>query len=427
MSWSVKIENLGKTYRRGEVRAMSDNFRESVGHFVKQQFRAFSLGGRTGGDAGDEDRQEFWAIRGINMEVEAGKAFGVIGRNGAGKSTLLKILARITQPTTGTVRYRGRVAALLEVGTGFHRELTGRENIYLNGAILGMRRAEVTRKLDEIIEFSGVGPFVDTPVKFYSSGMGVRLAFAVAAHLEADILLMDEVLAVGDIAFQSRCLGKMESVVQRGRTVLFVSHNMQAIRQLCTRAVCLDGGGVVDEGTSDEVVDRYVQRMTQGGAAPDHERLIAGFPPDPAFRLKTISILQDGSGGTNVASGKPLTIRIEYDVLMETPGLHVYIMLYDSEGLLIFESLHNGDSDQPPVVRPGSYVSSATVPANLLAPRFYDLRVNASIHNVRNCIPEPLCYALHVWPSGPVNRAYPGYRTAGRLAPAIEWSTESRT
>jgi lipopolysaccharide transport system ATP-binding protein len=263
MDWAIKIEKLGKKYRRGGMAAPSSNLRETLVHLARQTATKLNplrllQGKRAEHRSGKRDALEFWALKDVSFEVEEGQILGVIGANGAGKSTLLKILSRITAPTAGTVRYRGRVASLLEVGTGFHRELTGRENIFLNGAILGMKRAEIRKRLHEIVAFSGVEKFLDTPVKFYSSGMYLRLAFSVAAHLEADILMIDEVLAVGDASFQEKCIGKMRDVTSHaGRTVVFVSHNMDAVQKLCNRVIFLQKGGVAYDGRATEAIERY--------------------------------------------------------------------------------------------------------------------------------------------------------------------------
>lgn len=268
MEAAIHIEGLGKLYRLGGRPPGSITLREEAGRWFRK------IGGGNSGAAqpsrpnhGSAPADHFWALRDVNLEIPKGEVVGIVGRNGAGKSTLLKILARITPPTTGKVRYRGRVGSLLEIGTGFHRELTGRENIFLNGSILGMRREEVAAKLDEIVAFAEVEQFLDTPVKFYSSGMYVRLAFAVAAHLDTDILLVDEVLAVGDVRFQKKSLGKMESAARaEGRTVLFVSHNMNAVQRLCSRGVFLEEGRVVRNGPAGEIVAAYLSACSSRSA-----------------------------------------------------------------------------------------------------------------------------------------------------------------
>ena len=253
----IEIKNIGKCYnitgRRHGYVALRDIITENLKHPIETLFR---IGKKI---IGTDRRETFWALRNVNLSVNRGEAIGIIGANGAGKSTLLKILSRITPPTEGEITLRGRVASLLEVGTGFHPELSGRENIFLNGAILGMKKKEIASKLDKIIEFSGIEQFIDTPVKHYSSGMYVRLAFSVAAHLEPDILFVDEVLAVGDAEFQRKCLGKMDEVTKtEGRTILFVSHNMDAISRLCTKTIFLDHGKIVAAGNTDEVIGKYL-------------------------------------------------------------------------------------------------------------------------------------------------------------------------
>jgi lipopolysaccharide transport system ATP-binding protein len=373
--------------------------------------------------------EEFWALKDVSFEVKEGEVVGIIGRNGAGKSTLLKILSRITEPTEGRVRIRGRVASLLEVGTGFHPELTGRENIYVNGAILGMTRREISGKFDEIVAFAETEKFLDTPVKRYSSGMYVRLAFAVAAHLEPEILIVDEVLAVGDVAFQRKCLGKMGEVSQNGRTVLFVSHNMQAIRSLCKKAIWLQNGQVCGMGDSRTIVEDYLTANTRYENNGDLEKLIAALPPDPNFRLRHVALEQDGLPATTVLSSKPLEVVIQFSMLKETAGLHVCVELLDSEGTLLLESINNGDAEDLPVVHEGNYVCRLVFPAEFLAPRHYEVSIKASIANVRACLAEPIRIHFDVEASGKFNRAYPGYVTPGKLAPLLEWKTEfaSRT
>src|SRR5579871_4692472 len=249
---AISIENLGKLYSIGHRKSANDGMRHAIEGALRHP-RAWLRRRRD-----EKVRQvDFWALRNVSFQIKRGEVVGIIGRNGAGKSTMLKLLSRITVPTEGRIRIHGRVASLLEVGTGFHPELTGRENVFLNGAILGMSRAEIVRKFDEIVEFSEIAEFLDTPVKRYSSGMYVRLAFAIAAHLEPEILIVDEVLAVGDAQFQQKCLGKMEDVGNRGRTVIFVSHNMSAVRRLCRTGIMLQSGMVAKKGTANEVCDAY--------------------------------------------------------------------------------------------------------------------------------------------------------------------------
>jgi len=283
---AISVENLSKRYMLRH-QSRHDTLRDALGAGVRGLWQRL----RSGGDTGQE-RDEFWALREVSFTVARGEVLGIIGRNGAGKSTLLKLLSRIVEPTTGRITLRGRVASLLEVGTGFHPELTGRENIFLNGAILGMRREEIRRKFDEIVSFAEVERFLDTPVKRYSSGMYVRLAFAVAAHLEPEILIVDEVLAVGDARFQAKCLGKMREVARNGaRTVLFVSHNLAAVRQLCGRALYLEDGRVVNVGSTSDVVSQYVESMRNVTAAPATSLEVL-----PGLVIHAVRVWCDGPG-----------------------------------------------------------------------------------------------------------------------------------
>jgi lipopolysaccharide transport system ATP-binding protein len=416
MSAAIEVRDLGKRYSiTARATAKYDTLRDTIAGFFRKPLRALRAAPET----------ELWALEAVSLDINEGETVGVIGRNGAGKSTFLKVLSRITEPSTGHAVIRGRVGSLLEVGTGFHPELSGRENIYLNGAILGMRRAETDRALDDIVAFAEIGRMLDTPVKHYSSGMYMRLAFAVAAHLEPEIMLVDEVLAVGDVAFQRKCLGKMGSVARTGRTVLFVSHNMQAVRQLCQRAIWLRDGRVVADGPSGEVVDAYLRDAPDTQGVEELSKTIATLPADPIFRMRDVAFLQSGQATLEVLNGEPFEVRIEYDVLEAAPGLHVCVELCDNEGALIFQSIHNGDSAELPVVPKGRHVSRATLPADFLAPTTYELRITGGIANVRTLFP-PLSVRIQVQASGRVNRAYPGYATPGKLAPLIPWVTETQ-
>lgn len=365
-----------------------------------------------------------WALKDVSFAIREGEAVGVIGQNGAGKSTLLKILSRITKPTRGHVRIRGRVGSLLEVGTGFHPELTGRENIFLNGAIIGMRKAEITSKFDEIVAFAEVEKFLDTPVKRYSSGMYVRLAFAVAAHLETEILVIDEVLAVGDVAFQRKCLGKMGDLSRSGRTVLFVSHNMQAVRSLCRQAIWLDQGQVKASGASSAVVEQYLDVASRNKQAGDLNSRLQAMPADSTFRMNYVSLEQDGVTASTILSGKPLELVLGYSVFRDTPGFHICVSLLDVEGTLLIETIHNGHCEEPPLVKAGDYVSRVSFPADFFAARTYEVGILPSIASVRNCWPKPLIIPFAVEAAGRVNQAYPGYATPAKLAPLFEWKTE---
>jgi lipopolysaccharide transport system ATP-binding protein len=302
----ISVEGISKCYRLGLAAKQHATFRDAIIGTLSAPLRRFQ-------ELSEEGTEEdtFWALRDLSFEVNRGEVLGIVGRNGAGKSTLLKILSRITEPTSGCVRLRGRVASLLEVGTGFHPELTGRENIYLNGSILGMRKQEITRKFDEIVAFAEIEKFLDTPVKRYSSGMYVRLAFAVAAHLEPEILIVDEVLAVGDVQFQKKCLGKMQEVATGGgRTVLFVSHNMAAVRSLCQTGILLEGGKLTLRGSSEEVVNRYITGMVDEGlkATNTFKRPSKRTPWMTAARL-----LCDGAPSAMVPMGSKLTLEVDFE------------------------------------------------------------------------------------------------------------------
>jgi len=293
---AIGIEHLSKKYVIGHDGRGDEGLRHRLERAVRNPFRR----GRVSSDSADT---EFWALRDVSFEINHGDVVGIIGRNGAGKSTLLKVLSRITEPTSGRVRIRGRIASLLEVGTGFHQDLTGRENIFLNGAILGMARTEIKRKFDEIVDFADVEQFLDTPVKRYSSGMYMRLAFAVAAHLEPEILIVDEVLAVGDQSFQKKCLGKMSDVSRSGRTVLFVSHNMGAVSMLCTRGVLLERGRKIEDGTAGQAIERYLQRAADGVGSYEAK------PNGKAVQVVSVSLPSLSPSGVHI-SGDALRVRI---------------------------------------------------------------------------------------------------------------------
>ena len=364
---AIRVSSLGKQYLIGKVQEGNRTFREALTDVFASPFRrAVSLmGGQAAADA--EQRKEFWALREASFEVKRGEVIGLVGRNGAGKSTLLKILTKITEPTTGRVEISGRVASLLEVGTGFHSELTGRENIYLNGAILGMTKKEINRQFDEIVAFSETKEFIDTPVKHYSSGMYLRLAFAVAAHLEPDILLVDEVLAVGDSRFQTKCLNKMQDIGKHGRTVVFVSHNMPAVMNLCSRAILLNDGFIQLDGPAYEVVSKY---MTGGfGITAVREWADPSAAPGGAIaRLRAVRV-RDGEG--NIAESvdirQPVSIQVEYDVLRSGHKLVPFIQVVNAEGVCAFETRDVHQTGSRPVRPSGRYLSAVTIPGNYLA------------------------------------------------------------
>jgi lipopolysaccharide transport system ATP-binding protein len=340
----IEARNLGKSYRIGRKEERRDTLRDVIVDLAKAPWRRLVKGGGAGPEI-------IWALDDVSFEVKSGEVLGIIGRNGAGKSTLLKILSRITAPTRGRVELRGRVGSLLEVGTGFHPELTGRENIYLNGAILGMSRKEIKARFDEIVDFAGIEKFMDTPVKRYSSGMYVRLAFAVAAHLEPEILLVDEVLAVGDAAFQKKCLGKMGSVIQEGRTVLFVSHNMAAVETLCQRVMLLDQGSVRSVGEARTVIGDYLAAANRPTAGNDGEWDLSGLPRAPGHRpiLRHLTMSDQAGRTTSVLRcGDDLTLRMDYDNQgMKLKGPRFIIRVMDSLGRPLFLLQNNFQQESP--------------------------------------------------------------------------------
>jgi lipopolysaccharide transport system ATP-binding protein len=356
MAVAIEAQELAKRYRIGQMQAAYGTLRDSMMRGV----------GRFTGRVEPHEPQEIWALHDVSFTVRQGEVLGVIGRNGAGKSTLLKVLTRITTPTSGRAVIRGRVGSLLEVGTGFSGELTGRENIFLNGSILGMKRREIQRKLPDIVEFSGIDTFIDTPVKRYSSGMYVRLAFSVAAHLEPEILLVDEVLAVGDAEFQQRCLGRMEDFSGTGRTVLFVSHNMQTINQLCERVIWLDGGTIVADGDPSDVVTRYLVHSSYTSEShalwPDDE----SAPGDDLARLLSARVVdEDGDTVDTIDVRDKVGIEIRYRVLRPGPPVFAKIRVHDRRDTIAFNAMDTSPHTDE-TATPGLFSATAWIPANLL-------------------------------------------------------------
>ncbi len=367
----------------------------------------------------------FWALKDISFSVQPGSIVGVVGRNGAGKSTLLKILSRITEPTSGHATLRGRVVSLLEVGTGFHQELTGRENIFLNGAILGMKRSEIAAKFDEIVDFAEVGKFIDTPVKRYSSGMFVRLAFAVAAHLEPEILLIDEVLAVGDAGFQKKCLGKMGEVAsQHGRTVFFVSHNMGAVRSLCEEAILIDAGRLTLRGKPEEVISRYLSSTAaEGGDGYDVAWTGADAPGTEEIALRRVRLTdREGVPLSIVTADRAVLVEITYEVKTRLRGMRCTMFLHTQEGEIAFGGTDH--LDQVETHEPGVYRTTATIPGRLFNRRSYHLHIGADIPGERTVLPEIDCLSFTVTGAGNQGSVFPE-TWPGAVCPAIEWKVEA--
>ncbi len=427
MNAAIRVEHLSKRYRIGatQARFRYGMFRELLMDVALTPVRLVrALRGQA--LRGSAAAAFIWALQDVSFEVEEGQVLGIIGRNGAGKSTLLKVLSRVTEPTRGLVMVRGRVGSLLEVGTGFHPELTGRENIYLNGAILGMKRSEIDRKFDEIVAFSEVEQFIDTPVKRYSSGMYLRLAFAVAAHLEPEILVVDEVLAVGDAEFQKKCLGKMGDVAQQGRTVLFVSHNMSAILRLTREAIVLHKGQIIKRAPSAEAVDFYLA----SGQAESGERLWQEeeIPPQAApFRPIALRV-RDARGrvADTVRSTEPVTIEWEYRLETALNGLRLGIYLSTMRGEYVFTSFDTDDArrfEQFGVRAAGHYFSRCTIPADFFNEGRYSLGVNASSFGVRRYFMDENALSFNVDISGAPGTQWAEPRP-GPVRPRLEWQIE---
>jgi len=375
MSTAISVEHLSKAYRLGTIGGgtLSGDLSRWWAQVRRKPDPTLKIGQEHHARRVGE---QFWALEDVNFDVQQGEVLGIIGRNGAGKSTMLKILSQVTAPTSGQIKVRGRIASLLEVGTGFHPELTGRENVFLNGAILGMTKAEIRRKFDEIVAFSECEDFIDTPVKRYSSGMYVRLAFAVAAHLEPEILVVDEVLAVGDAQFQSKCLGKMGEVSRGGRTVLFVSHNMGAVRRLCRRAVLLDGGRVSMVGECAEAIGQYLGLSNSTGIW----RRTAAPPAGSPVCLTEVSLAnKSGTLTSTLASTESFTLNITLDVSAPTPPMQVPVRITNHEGVVILTT-SNVDHTRTLVALPeGRHRYQVTVPGNFLSPGTYSLLVAAHV------------------------------------------------
>jgi len=415
---AIRVDNIGKQYRIGAPINQYSTLRESISEYLSLPWQKNrSLRGT---------REILWALRNVSFEVTQGQVLGIIGRNGAGKSTLLKILSRVTEPSEGLAEINGRVGSLLEVGTGFHPELTGRENIYLNGAILGMHRSEIDRKLDEIIDFSEVEQFIDTPIKRYSSGMYLRLAFAVAAHLEPEILVVDEVLAVGDAEFQRKCIGKMSDVALEGRTVLFVSHNMSAILRLTQETLVIEKGLLVLRALTPTAIDYYLSRgLSQEGKYYWKEEEIANA--EHPFRPIGIRILNNKNEICDtVRSIEPFRLEIEYTLDEPVTGLRIGIYLMTTRGEYVFTSFDTDDLElfeTYSIRTAGHYISRCDIPANLLNEGSYCVGVNASSYRVRRYFQDDQALTFSVDAAGATGMQWPEPRL-GLIRPRLNWEIE---
>jgi lipopolysaccharide transport system ATP-binding protein len=392
---AIRCEGLSKQYRIGKrerYKALRDTLTDALSAPFRAVRSAFNGHRQAGNGAGNHT---IWALNDVSFEIKHGEVVGIIGRNGAGKSTLLKILSRITEPTKGQAEIHGRVGSLLEVGTGFHPELTGRENVYLNGAILGIKKAEIERNFDQIVAFAEVEKFIDTPVKRYSSGMGVRLAFAVAAHLEPEVLLVDEVLAVGDIAFQKKCLNKMGDVAREGRTVLFVSHNMGAIKALCPLAILLEGGQVAGYGATVDIVQTYLQQYT----GLETEVSLKESKPHRRggnFRIERVAIMDsNGSPSAQIPFGCPFQVVLELTLERKVSGLHVGLGIATPDGTRV-TTTHHSDTIHITDFQDRRILFRCQFQPNLFIPGIYYLHVGAHAEDSlgTDYVPEALAFEV---------------------------------
>ena len=415
----IKVNHISKRYKLGQIQGYK-TIRESLSNLFQPK-KPSPLEGeaRWGGDY-------IWALKDVSFEVQPGEVVGIIGRNGAGKSTLLKILTRITEPTEGTAELKGRVSSLLEVGTGFHPELTGRENIYLNGAILGMRKAEISKKFDEIVAFAEVEKFIDTPVKRYSSGMYVRLAFAVAAHLEPEILLVDEVLAVGDAAFQKKCLGKMGDVAKGGRTILFVSHNMGAINQLCATTLWIDQGRIVELGPTNSIINKYLTDGNLGNAGEFRAHTVKDAPGNEKARLWRVSVKNDRNETTNLINAdSPVIIEIEYEIKTYLKNVRIAYRLIANDGTIVFTSSDTDPQGYGIDRKPGVYVSRGVLSGNFLNNGCYYVLVACSILGLEElfCVENIVNFTV-IQPPAEISEVIP-FNRLGVTRPVLNWKIYS--
>jgi lipopolysaccharide transport system ATP-binding protein len=420
---AIRVENLSKQYKIGVAYRRHDSLRDHLTHWGRSLFRRNGRGPSAG--AGSPENT-IWALKDVSFEVKHGEVVGIIGRNGAGKSTLLKILSRITEPTEGFADVHGRVGSLLEVGTGFHRDLTGRENVYLNGAIIGMKKAEIDRKFDEIVEFSEIAKFIDTPVKHYSSGMYVRLAFAVAVNLDPEILIIDEVLAVGDAGFQKKCLAKMEDATKQGRTVLFVSHNMVAVTNLCSRAIWFEKGRIVEAGDATSVVKNYVASMSETFEEKRDQvwNNPAKAPGNDLIRVRRINIRPESDTEQKLLDvNHPFRIEVEFQSFSPQNPLVVSIYFHTAEGTALFETVSLPLKGSWSPTSAGTYRSVCHIPAG----QFNDGSYIMGIHfwgSSESLYDRPKAAAFTVHDLEPRLFRYYG-KIHGVNRPALEWHTTS--
>lgn len=429
---SIIVENISKRYRIGLLEQRADTFAGTLFNYIKYPINNFRrLRSLTSfNDTNNNEETILWALKDVNFEVKEGEVLGIIGKNGAGKSTLLKILSRITLPTGGRAELRGRVSSLLEVGTGFHPELTGRENVYLNGTILGMSKKEINEKFDEIVDFSGIEKFIDTPVKRYSSGMGVRLAFSIAAHLEPEIMIIDEVLAVGDARFQEKCIGKIKNINKGGRTVLFVSHNMTTMSKLCVRAILLDGGRITAEGETEDVINKYLS-INENDCNCSKNWSLRDAPGDEFVRLLKVSINgSDGNLSSTFDVQDEIKLELEYKILKKTtsnmcPHFHVYDSLNNCIFVTVDENVSNFNGN----IREGNICRGiCSIPPNLLNEGTYYINVYVTTREIRKIhfeVEKALSFKIIdlMRPGGARGNIYTG-PIKGIIRPLLKWEKE---
>lgn len=417
---AIHADRISKRFRLGtlgEHQRLTEALSKSVQRWIYRSGNTTS------------ETKEFWALREVNFRIAQGEVVGIIGHNGAGKSTLLKILSRIVTPTSGRVGVRGRVGSLLEVGTGFHPELTGRENIFLNGAILGMKRSEIRQRFDQIVAFAEVEKFLDTPVKRYSSGMTVRLGFSVAAHMEPDVLIIDEVLSVGDQAFQNRCMGKASELGSQGRTILVVSHNLAAISNICTRAMLLDHGTVSVDGTPQQAIERYLQGMRADTGIAQWDS--ASAPGSHEIKLRSVAVRNAGTeqAANSVAIDQPIRIEITYDVLQDQIINAVQIQLKDENGVFVLSSGNAPSMSLSPdptfgtPIRRGTYTTTCELPANFLNDSRYVVSVLLGPELGKPSVACDSVLAFSVTDTGAMRKEFLGSWYGPVIRPRLGWET----
>lgn len=423
---AIKVENLSKCYRIGVKEKIHDTLLGGVASIVKSPLANLRNLRKLSRFKDDESEDVIWALRDVSFNVKRGEVLGVIGANGAGKSTLLKIISKITHPTSGRLVFKGRVSSLLEVGTGFHPELTGRENVFLNGAVLGMTRREIERKFDEIVAFAEVEKFIDTPVKRYSSGMGVRLAFAVAAHLEPEILLVDEVLAVGDAKFQKKSIGKMKDVTGKGRTVLFVSHNMLAVQNLCDQAILLDEGKLIEKGSADRIVTKYLN-ISSDSKTERNEDFFDKDSDNSLIRMHKATIHPEGR-----SPSEPFNIRtaivmeFQFSTLVEDMLLDININVYNEQNVLAFRGGEYIAHDQKNNILPlkkGRYLCTCTIPGDILNDGMYSVGIFFGKDNrlVISSFDDVLSFEIQDSPERRGGTSH--HKLPGVVRPLLKWKT----